>query len=176
MEKLIDLAIRGKEIYTDEYAKYLEAEIMGDSYPSLGSLYPEYPSTGSLPSLEKMESSQIYDKYYVKDLDPPLQASRPTFDLVLEPNDQNFENGEEVQHPAIDLGAVDPTQIHLASAPAYNKAAVVRGASDQAQMDPSAEKPQINTSHTLKEASEIILAAAVQARMKDDLPQCQQEV
>ncbi|KAI3861688.1 hypothetical protein MKX03_030793, partial [Papaver bracteatum] len=82
---------------------------MEDSYPSLGRLSLEYPSTGSLPSLEKMESSQIFDKYYVKDLDPPSQASRPTFDLGLGLNE------EEVQQPAIDLGAADPTQIHLAA-------------------------------------------------------------
>ncbi|KAI3881319.1 hypothetical protein MKW92_035584, partial [Papaver armeniacum] len=50
------------------------------------------------------------------------------------------------------------------------------GASHQAQMDPSAEQPQINTAHTLKKASEIILAEAVKARMKDDIPQPQQEV
>ncbi|KAI3896499.1 hypothetical protein MKX03_015007 [Papaver bracteatum] len=94
MEKLIEIAIHGKDIYTDEYAKFLEAEIMGDAYPSLGSLSLEYPSTGSLPSLEKMESSQIFDKYYVKDLDPPSQASRPIFDLGFGLSDQN---GEEVQ-------------------------------------------------------------------------------
>ncbi|KAI3887067.1 hypothetical protein MKW92_002745 [Papaver armeniacum] len=114
MEKLIELSIHGKDIYTDEYAEYLEAKIMGDSYPSLGILSLEYPSTGSLPILEKMESSQIFDKYYVKDLDPPSQASRPTFDLGLGPNDQNVENGEEVQATAIVLVHGDPTQIHLA--------------------------------------------------------------
>ncbi|XP_026377787.1 uncharacterized protein LOC113272096 [Papaver somniferum] len=102
MEKLIDLAIHGKGIYTDEYSKYLQAEIMGDPYPSLGILSLEYPSTGSLPSLEKMESSQIFDKFYAKDLDPPSQVSRPTFDLGLGPSDQN---GEEVQQPAIDLAS-----------------------------------------------------------------------
>ncbi|XP_026409812.1 uncharacterized protein LOC113304906 [Papaver somniferum] len=75
---------------------------MGDPYPSLGILSLEYPSTGSLPSLEKMESSQIFDKFYAKDLDPPSQVSRPTFDLGLGPSDQN---GEEVQQPAIDLAS-----------------------------------------------------------------------
>ncbi|XP_026395879.1 uncharacterized protein LOC113290494 [Papaver somniferum] len=172
MEKLIDLAIHGKGIYTDEYSKYLQAEIMGDPYPSLGILSLEYPSTGSLPSLEKMQSSQIFDKFYAKDLDPPSQVSRPTFDLGLGPSDQN---GEEVQQPAIDLGAPDPPQIHLAAAPAHNEAPVARGASDQAQTDPSDEQAQIDTAPTLNEASAIVLAAAEQARLKADLQQPEQE-
>ncbi|RZC44637.1 hypothetical protein C5167_037594 [Papaver somniferum] len=172
MEKLIDLAIHGKGIYTDEYSKYLQAEIMGDPYPSLGILSLEYPSTGSLPSLEKMESSQIFDKFYAKDLDPPSQVSRPTFDLGLGPSDQN---GEEVQQPAIDLGAPDPPQIHLAAAPAHNEAPAARGASDQAQTDPSDEQAQIDTAPTLNEASAIVLAAAEKARLKADLQQPEQE-
>ncbi|XP_026400573.1 uncharacterized protein LOC113296481 [Papaver somniferum] len=81
---------------------------MGDPYPSLGILSLEYPSTGSLPSLEKMESSQIFDKFYAKDLDPPSQVSRPTFDLGLGPSDQN---GEEVQQPAIDLAAAEKARL-----------------------------------------------------------------
>ncbi|XP_026391217.1 uncharacterized protein LOC113286811 [Papaver somniferum] len=172
MEKLIDLAIHGKGIYTDEYSKYLQAEIMGDPYPSLGILSLEYPSTGSLPSLEKMQSSQIFDKFYAKDLDPPSQVSRPTFDLGLGPSDQN---GEEVQQRAIDLGAPDPPQIHLAAALAHNEASVARGASDQAQTDPSDEQAQIDTAPTLNEASAIVLAIAEQARLKADLQQPEQE-
>ncbi|RZC47093.1 hypothetical protein C5167_040032 [Papaver somniferum] len=172
MEKLIDLAIHGKGIYTDEYSKYLQDEIMGDPYPSLGTLSLEYPSTGSLPSLEKMQSSQIFDKFYAKDLDLPSQVSRPTFDLGLGPSDQN---GEVVQQPAINLGAPDPPQIHLAAAPAHNEALVARGASDQAQKDPSDEQAQIDTAPTLNEASAIVLAAAEQARLKADLQQPEQE-
>ncbi|RZC45058.1 hypothetical protein C5167_038003 [Papaver somniferum] len=172
MEKLIYLAIHGKGIYTDEYSKYLQGEIMGDPYPSLGILSLEYPSTGGLPSLEKMQSSQIFDKFYAKDLYPPSQVSRPTFDLGLGPSDQN---GEEVQQPAIDLGAPDPPQIHLAAAPAHNEAPVSRGASDQAQTDPSDEQAQIDTAPTLNEASAVILAAAEQARLKADLQQPEQE-
>ncbi|RZC83835.1 hypothetical protein C5167_046623 [Papaver somniferum] len=134
MEKLIDLAIHRKGIYTGEYSKYLQAQIMGDPYPSLGILSLEYPSTG--------------------------------------PSDQN---GEEVQQPAIDLGAPDPPQIHLAAAPAHNEAPVDRGASGQAQTDPSDEQDQIDTAPTLNEASAIVLAAAEQARLKADLQQPEQE-
>ncbi|KAI3937877.1 hypothetical protein MKW92_033774, partial [Papaver armeniacum] len=76
---------------------------MGNPYSSLGSLNLEYPSTGSLESLEKIYPTQIFDKYYAKYLDPPSQVSRPTFDLGLGPNDQNVENGEEVHQPGIDL-------------------------------------------------------------------------
>ncbi|KAI3861604.1 hypothetical protein MKW98_000556 [Papaver atlanticum] len=83
MEKLIDLAIHGKGIYTNEYSKYLQDEIMGDPYSSLGSLNLEYPSTSSLEILEKLYPTQIFYKYYAKDLNPPSQVSRPTFDLGL---------------------------------------------------------------------------------------------
>ncbi|KAI3861254.1 hypothetical protein MKX03_002960 [Papaver bracteatum] len=120
MEKLIELAIHGKDIYTDEYSKYLQDELMGDTYSSLGSLNMDYPLTASLESLEKM---------YAKDMDPPSQVSRPTFDLGLGPN---VENGEEVQEPAINLGAHDPPQIHIAVVPASNEASIGIAASDQA--------------------------------------------
>ncbi|KAI3853005.1 hypothetical protein MKX03_016185, partial [Papaver bracteatum] len=100
-----------------------------------------------------MYPTQIFDKYYAKDLDPPSKVSRPTFDLGLGPNN---ENGEEVQQPAIDLGAPDPPQIHFAAAPASNEAPVGIAASDQAQN---------STSPTLNKASTIDLAAPEQAHM-----------
>ncbi|XP_026396296.1 probable serine/threonine-protein kinase kinX [Papaver somniferum] len=180
MEKFIDLAIHGKGIYTNEYSKYLQDEIMGDPYSSLGSLNLEYPSTGSLESLEKLYQTQIFDKYYAKDMDSPSQVSKPSFDLGLGPNDQNVENEEEVQQPAIDLGAPDPPQIHLAAAPAPNEASVGIEASNQAQMYPSAEQTQIKTAPILNEASTIDLAAPEQSHMnpateKAEFQQPQQE-
>ncbi|KAI3870686.1 hypothetical protein MKW92_016841, partial [Papaver armeniacum] len=45
IERLIDLAIHGKTIYTNEYSRYLQAEIMGDALSYLGNLDLEYPST-----------------------------------------------------------------------------------------------------------------------------------
>ncbi|XP_026399209.1 probable serine/threonine-protein kinase kinX [Papaver somniferum] len=134
MEKLIDLDIHDKGIYTNEYSKYPQAEIMGDPISSLGSLDLEYPST----------------------------VSRPTFELGL---GLNVENGEEVQQPVIDLGAPDPPQIHLAATSAPNEAPIGIETSNQAQINPLAEKAQINTSPTLNVASAIDLAAPKQAHM-----------
>ncbi|KAI3946755.1 hypothetical protein MKW98_003318 [Papaver atlanticum] len=105
MEILIDLSIHGKGIYPNEYSKYLQGEIMGGALSSLGSLDLEYPSTGSLESMEKLYPTQIFDKYYAKDLNPPSKDSRSTFDLGHVLINQNVENGEEVQQPPIDLGA-----------------------------------------------------------------------
>ncbi|KAI3941647.1 hypothetical protein MKX01_018237, partial [Papaver californicum] len=69
---------------------------MGDSQLCIGPLDLEYPSIGSLESLEKLYHTQILSKYYARDLDPPSQDSRPIYFLGL---DQTNEKNREIQQP-----------------------------------------------------------------------------